>query len=142
MPFSHYSGLWKTIPHCLTQIQRGLAGRLLLTGNDLSGFQTVDVAYTGCASGDWRILGIGDFDGDQTDDLLLSDGVSLAGWKIVDGQRQTDFWFGTLLDDWQYKGIGDVNHDGIDDILLDNGDNLFAAWTIRDGKVSEVVAIA
>ena len=25
MPFSHYSGLWKNIPHCLTQIQMGLA---------------------------------------------------------------------------------------------------------------------
>ena len=25
---SHYSGLWKNIPHCLTQIQMGLAGRL------------------------------------------------------------------------------------------------------------------
>ena len=29
MPFSHYYGLWKNIPHCLTQIQMGLAGRLL-----------------------------------------------------------------------------------------------------------------
>ena len=28
MPFSHYYGLWKNIPHCLTQIQMGLAGRL------------------------------------------------------------------------------------------------------------------
>ena len=30
MPFSHYYGLWKNIPHCLTQIQMGLAGRLRL----------------------------------------------------------------------------------------------------------------
>ena len=28
MPSSHYSGLWKNIPRCLTQIQMGLAGRL------------------------------------------------------------------------------------------------------------------
>ena len=28
MPFSHYYGLWKNIPRCLTQIQMGLAGRL------------------------------------------------------------------------------------------------------------------
>ena len=28
MPFSHYYGLWKNIPHCLTQIQMGLTGRL------------------------------------------------------------------------------------------------------------------
>ncbi len=30
MPSSHYSGLWKNIPHCLTQIQMELAGHLLL----------------------------------------------------------------------------------------------------------------
>ena len=28
MPSSHYSGLWKNIPRCLTQIQMGLAGHL------------------------------------------------------------------------------------------------------------------
>ena len=30
MPFSHYYGLWKNIPHChcLTQIQMELAGRI------------------------------------------------------------------------------------------------------------------
>ena len=30
MPFSHYYGLWKNIPHCLTQIQMALTGRILL----------------------------------------------------------------------------------------------------------------
>ena len=29
MPSSHYSGLWKNIPHCLTQIQMALTGRIL-----------------------------------------------------------------------------------------------------------------
>ena len=33
MPFSHYYGLWKNIPHCLTQIQMGLAGRLPVCPN-------------------------------------------------------------------------------------------------------------
>ena len=28
MPFSHYYGLWKNIPHCLTQIQMALTGRI------------------------------------------------------------------------------------------------------------------
>ena len=38
MPFSHYYGLWKNIPHCLTQIQMGLTGRLLKNYAGYAGF--------------------------------------------------------------------------------------------------------
>lgn len=60
---------------------------VFITGNDTSGFQEIDVRYTGCVKDDWHIVGISDGDGDGDDDLwLCSNDGSLAVWNIQDGR--------------------------------------------------------
>ena len=100
------------------------------------------IIYTGCVTDGWEIVGFGDFNGDGTDDILLSDGLNLAGWQMEDGARTRDWSFGSLTDGWKFAGIGDFDADGTDDILLADPDNNLAAWTVKNGKVNGTIAIA
>ena len=101
------------------------------------------VAYAGCATGGWNIIGSGDFDGDGIDDTLLSDGIGLAGWKMAHGQQVGNQWFGNLDSNQSVQGIADFNNDGTDDLLIYNsvsGD--LSAWLVNNGSVTGAVAIA
>ena len=101
------------------------------------------VAYAGCASGGWKIAGSGDFDGDGTEDTLLSDGSGVAGWKMISGQRAGDQWFGTLAAEQKIAGIADLNNDGTDDILLcDYATGICTGWLIQNGTVTGTLTIA
>ena len=101
------------------------------------------VCYAGCATGGWEVLGFGDFDGDGTDDALLSDGTGVAGWSMAAGQRQGDLWFGNMGTGDEIAGIADFDNDGTDDILIRNTatENL-TAWLVQAGSVTGTLAIA
>ena len=100
------------------------------------------IAYTGCASGDWKIIGAADFDGDGTDDVLLSDGNALAAWKMENGQRVGDMNFGALEAGTEFVGLADCNSDGTKDIVLTNAADENFAWLVKDGAVTSVAALA
>ena len=101
-------------------------------GTNAGGFSdNVANAYNG-VSLDWQIAGVGDFNGDQRDDIL---------WRNEDG-RLTD-WLATqdggyasnasnaLFDvstTWQVASIGDYDGDGRDDILWRNSDGRLVDW--------------
>ena len=83
-------------------------------------------------SAEWKIVGIGDFNGDGYSDMLLR---SDAGW--------TTDWLGTvsggftnnganasilLPPDWQIDSVGDFNGDGADDMLLRNTSGWVTNW--------------
>lgn len=101
------------------------------------------IAYAGCASGGWEIIGSGDFDGDGIDDTLLSDGTGLCGWKMEAGLRTGDFWFGNLADNESIAGIADLNNDGTDDIVVLNSDTaIFTGWLVKNGAAADTVTLA
>ncbi len=118
---------------------------VFLTGskNEIIAGADPTVCYAGCITGDWEVVGFGDFNNDGTDDVLLSDGAGLAGWQMNNGQRQSDFWFGNLAEGTTFAGISDVNGDGTDDIVIRTAaTEALTAWQVQNGTVSGTLAIA
>ena len=93
------------------------------------------VAYTGRTVDQWKVVATGDFDGDRTDDIILSDGQGIAGWNIKNGQRTKDFWFGKLSDHEEFVGVMDYDNDGKADIVVRNTmTNETIVWLSGDGS--------
>ena len=69
----------------------------------------------------WSVAGIGDFDGDRKDDILLrhDDGrwhfYPMNGRRTATGQGTANL---TRNLEWSVAGVGDLNGDGRDDVLL------------------------
>ena len=94
----------------------------------------------------WRLAGIGDFNGDGRDDVLVRHNTS-GRWYYyaMNGRSPIAGWTGSarLNSDtrWRLAGIGDFNGDGRDDVLVRhntsgrwyyyamNGRNPIAGWT-------------
>ena len=74
----------------------------------------------------WQVAGIGDFNGDGNDDVLLRNEDGRWFYYPMDGRRHIVSERGlaglTPNTAWQLAGIGDLNGDGRDDVLLRNED--------------------
>lgn len=98
--------------------------------------------YIGKAVGaDWKVKGVGDFDGDGVSDLVFQNARSgdVYVWD-VDGSKPLDGW-NSVKDagyvgrspglDWQVKVVGDFNNDGKDDLLFQNAkDGSLYIWEL------------
>ena len=102
------------------------------------------ITYSGCATDGWNIAGVGDFDGDGVDDILLSNGTDVAAWKMEDGIRVSDMWFGAMEAGQSIAGVADIDNDGTDDIILSTGafTNEYIAWQMQSGAKNSTMAIA
>lgn len=85
----------------------------------------------------WRVAGVGDFDGDGADDVLMRNHrgawryQTLAGDGTVGGShiaRLPRPWV------WRLAGIGDLDGDGSDDILLRHADGRWRAAAMGAGS--------
>ena len=83
----------------------------------------------------WQVQGIGDFNGDGRDDLLVRSGVTVdwlfgsptGGWSWAgDGGMAAST-------DWHVAGTGDFNGDGRDDILWRNANGALSNWLRLEG---------
>lgn len=90
-------------------------------------------AGTGLADNSWHVVGIGDFNGDGTSDILwrntdgyLTEWLGTSNGSFVSNQANA----GTGIADnsWQVVGIGDFNGDGTSDILWRNTGGYVTEW--------------
>jgi hypothetical protein len=85
------------------------------------------------ATPDWRIVGVGDFNGDGRDDILWRhDAGTLINWLgQADGSfvSSSQIWHADVSNEWRVVGIGDFTGEGRDDILWErNSDGLITDW--------------
>jgi hypothetical protein len=141
--------------------EQGVTNRLVAVGNfngdsahradelwlDVNG--TVSVELSGGGYGQafidplvWDAKGVGDFNGDGTDDVLWynsSDGRVARG--IMSGGVQ--LWLSTLgtvpsNSGWSIQGVADVDHDGVSDIVWRHADGSVSYWILNaDGSVRD-----
>ncbi|MDA1276618.1 MAG: VCBS repeat-containing protein [Verrucomicrobia bacterium] len=111
---------------------RGLAA-WLMNGATLSSAKFLTPESVG--DNNWRIVGSGDFNGDNQEDLVFqhTDG-SLAVW-IMNGVTSTS---GTLLNpsnpgdrNWRVAATGDVDKDGKADLVFQHTDGTLAVWIMN-----------
>ncbi len=86
----------------------------------------------------WKVVGVGDFNGDGTHDILWrrqDDSGEARIWLIKDGHHIADIGLPPGDPGWKVVGIGDFNGDGTDDILWRRQDDSGEAriWLIKDG---------
>lgn len=101
------------------------------------------VAYAGNAAG-WDIVGIGDFNGDGMDDVLLSNGTDVIGWQLDSGKNAAALKFGKLSENESIVGVADLDSDGTDDIVILNDSaavDVFTGWQVKNGEVIGTLAV-
>ncbi len=83
-------------------------------------------------SGDWQLVGIGDFNGDTRSDILWRhDSGLLIDWLgTASGGFTANFAnsAANVASEWNVAGIGDFNGDGRDDILWRHDNGVLTNW--------------
>jgi hypothetical protein len=100
-------------------------------GQSNGGFAINDSAAYAQVSLDWKVAGVGDFNGDGHSDVLWrNDNGALNDWL---GQSNGGFAinnaaYTTAPTTWKVAGVGDFNGDGRDDILWRNDNGALTDW--------------
>ena len=85
----------------------------------------------------WHVAGVGDFDGDGCDDLLLrNDDNTVTQWLgQQDGSLFSNHAVATyvLPPGWHIVGTGDFNGDSRSDVLLENDQRIVTEWLGQAG---------
>lgn len=88
---------------------------------------------------DWKIAGIGDFNGDGASDVLW---LNNKTGQVDEWQMQNSLWSKSVdlgathgSSDWQVAGIGDFNGDGASDVLwFNSATGQVDEWQMKDGQ--------
>ena len=90
---------------------------------------------------DWRVVGVGDLNGDGRDDVLMrrNDGpwvyYPMNGRRVIAGERGWANLPRSL--DWRLAGIGDFDSDGADGVLLRHVDGTWRHYPMAGHRVAE-----
>lgn len=112
-------------------------GTSLREGKLLSGGQGIGV--------DWKVAGVGDFNGDRSPDLLWRHRTtgSMAIW-FMDKDRQA---FGQPVSpgsvelDWRVAAISDMNGDSMADVVWQHTDGRLAVWTMSSWTMTAGISL-
>jgi hypothetical protein len=90
----------------------------------------------GAHGGGYQVVGLGDFDGDGTADVLWQNPAGqLDEWRLQDGNWSASVDLGSHGAGWHVAGIGDFNGDGTSDVLWrETATGKLDAWTMQDGQ--------
>jgi FG-GAP-like repeat len=86
----------------------------------------------------WRVAGIGDFDGNGSEDILWRDTAGdVAIWLMNGARFMTSTTFANVPTNWSIAQTGDYNGDGKTDILwLDTSGNV-GVWFMNGATISQ-----
>ena len=89
---------------------------------------------------EWRIAGVGDFNGDGFADLVWENTSTgqRAIWLLENGVLSSSFYLPTVPVEWHIAGAGDFNDDGFaDDLVLENtSTGQRGIWLLKNGVFS------
>ena len=118
----------------------GLVTVLTDTG---TGFAPVEL---GAAGEPWKLIGVGDFNGDGVSDVLWRNMLigDVGSW-LGDGSFGVTWQHmaGASVGEWEIVGVGDFNADATDDVLWYNTETgLMLNWQVQNGVYSADAIIA
>lgn len=111
--------------------ENGLLFNWVATPN--GGFESNAANFATIVSTEWRVAGVGDFNGDGRQDLVWRQDVTgrLVDWLSTPTggfNVNTTNFDSSLPSDVQIVGVGDFDGDSIDDLLLRRDDGLLCNW--------------
>jgi hypothetical protein len=125
------------LPDILFEDGTGQVGYWSMQGGDMMTAGAFIPATTGDSA--WKLVGSGDFDGDQNLDLVFQyrDGT-LATWLMDKTSMRVPAYFGPTRTywssgpDWHLVGVRDIDGDHKPDLVFQHSDGWLAAW-LMDG---------